>query len=134
VAQNKSKSKRAAGKVTLKSLHSRVGKLEKHVAALQESDGRSLTFTLNANNAPKIVQLTLQDTGEELVITPNSPSNSSKPRQSGQQIPVGINTWGDPGQRAVIDVTNVTKATTPIVTSALTGSSASDAAMIETGW
>jgi hypothetical protein len=89
---------------------------------------------MNTGNPPRIAQLVLQDTGEELVLTPNNPSKTSKPRQSSSQIPVGIDTFGDPGQRAVIDVTNVTPATTPIVTSVLTGSSAKDATTIVTDW
>ena len=129
-------------KVTLASLHARVRRVEERIQRLSSADRgaaaavdvRPLTFMLNAGNAPRIAQLVLQDTGEELVLTPTSASKSSKPRQSKQPIPVGIDTFGDPGQRAVIDVTNVTAASTPIVTSVLTGNSAKDATTIVTDW
>jgi hypothetical protein len=128
--------------VTLLGLHARLSALEAHIARVgtrgiddaAPADVRPLTFTLQVANAPRIAQLTLQDTGEEIVLTPNSPSKSSKPRASGKTIDVGIDTFGDPGQNATIDVTNVTPHGTPIVTSVLAGSSASDATTIVTSW
>jgi hypothetical protein len=134
--------KPASPSVTLLGLHARLSALEEHVSrsgsrGIEEApptDLRPLTFTLHVANAPRITQLTLQDTGEEIVLTPNSPSKSSKPRASGISIDIGIDTFGDPGQNATLDVTNVKPHGTPIVTSVLTGSSASDATTIETSW
>jgi hypothetical protein len=121
---------------TLASLHARLSTVEARLLSVPaaEAETRPITFTMRSGNAPSIVQLILQDSnpGEPLVLTPNNPSRSSKPRAAGTTILIGISSQGNPGQFAVIDVSNVTPQSTPIVTSQIAGSSASDADTITT--
>jgi hypothetical protein len=122
--------------VSLLSLHKRVTALETRIAGLADGgDMRALDFTLEPKNAPdQFVQIRLRDTGEKIRLTIDNNKASSKPRASGQTIKVAMDCQGDDGQQATVDITNVTDATTPFVSSVLSGSSASDDAEIVTDW
>ena len=125
----------AATPISLLELTQRVRDLEDHVVALKSVSGgapppgmRPLTFTL-ADGGPKIVRLLLD--GHESLILGTGPVKSAL-RANGVDIEVQMEVWGDPGQRASIEITN--GAPTPMVSSELTGSYLKEDQDLESHW
>jgi hypothetical protein len=95
----------------------RITALESHIAlitggaaAATKGDTRPLTFSLQPGGATK-VELTLDFT-ENLIL--GSGPVQSKPRPNHTPVFLNITIYGNPGQRATIDVSNATPS--PFVT------------------
>jgi hypothetical protein len=117
------------------SMAQRVTALEGHIAALNaftgikstdDDDREPITFSL-ASGGPKMVRLTLD--GTELILLGSDPKQS-QPRPNGTVVSVFMETWGDPGQQASIDVTNA--GPTPMTSSVLTSGHTADARSLKT--
>jgi hypothetical protein len=123
---------------SLLELTQRVKDLEDHVVALKSLTGggpplpgmRPLTFTLAAGG-PQIVQLLL-DGHEKLNLGAGAGPVPSAPRANGVDVSVDMVIFGDPGQRASVDVTNAVP--TPMVSAVLTGSHLKEHQDLETSW
>jgi hypothetical protein len=134
----KKRSSPAPSGPSTQSLHRRLKVAEGHIATLNEnlglpaagadSDMEPVTFSLTAGG-PKLVRLTLD--GKETILL-GSDAKDSLPRANGVTISVFMETWGDPGQQASIDVTNARP--TPMTSSVLTTDHAIDTRTLKTSF
>lgn len=124
-------SKAAGPDASVRSLSKRVGVLEGHVEALKaftgiEAEMEPVTFTLQAGG-PQIVRLTLD--GKEVILLDSGPKDS-EPRANGVIVSVFMEVWGNPGDQAVVDVSNA--GPSPMSSSVLTSGHGVDVRTLKT--
>jgi hypothetical protein len=147
VTAKKAKAKRGSAKkesgsgapaTSLQSLGLRVKALEGHVADLRgvpvdallmEGDARQLEFGLVAGSA-RIVRITLLDNRESIVL--GTSPELSRARASGVILMLLLETWGDPGQQAIIGIVNAVPA--PLRSSVLQSSYLAETRSLRTQW